>query len=418
MYKYFVEAFVDFGFKKHVDLMAYVLTLFIIAAICFAVQAILNFIVVKSVRRATKRTNSKWGEILLRKKTFHRISFVVFPIIINLFSEDFPQHADSWAKVTEILTTIVAVLVVAALIDAINEIYRSYEISKVKPIRGIMQVAKVILFIVGGVILISQLMGKSPLVLLSGIGAMTAVSTLVFKDAILGFVAGIQLSSNDMVHIGDWIEIPDHSADGIVTELSLTTVKVENFDRTITTVPAYSLVSESFINWRGMQNAGARQIKRSIYIDAAKIKPCDEKMIERLSEIRLLREHIESKLIDIGNYNAFHGYGSAAPVNGRRLTNIGLFRAYMLAYISQHPGIKKDMALVVRQLCSNGTGVPLEIYAFTNTVNFAEYEMIQSDIFDHLYSIVGEFDLSVFQQPTGSDIRNGLTTGVSQGESC
>lgn len=418
MYKYFVEAFVDFGFKKHVDLMAYVLTLFIIAAICFAVQAILNFIVVKSVRRATKRTNSKWGEILLRKKTFHRISFVVFPIIINLFSEDFPQHADSWAKVTEILTTIVAVLVVAALIDAINEIYRSYEISKVKPIRGIMQVAKVILFIVGGVILISQLMGKSPLVLLSGIGAMTAISTLVFKDAILGFVAGIQLSSNDMVHIGDWIEIPDHSADGIVTELSLTTVKVENFDRTITTVPAYSLVSESFINWRGMQNAGARQIKRSIYIDAAKIKPCDEKMIERLSEIRLLREHIESKLIDIGNYNAFHGYGSAAPVNGRRLTNIGLFRAYMLAYISQHPGIKKDMALVVRQLCSNGTGVPLEIYAFTNTVNFAEYEMIQSDIFDHLYSIVGEFDLSVFQQPTGSDIRNGLTTGVSQGESC
>ncbi len=418
MYKYFVEAFVDFGFKKHVDLMAYVLTLFIIAAICFAVQAILNFIVVKSVRRATKRTNSKWGEILLRKRTFHRISFVVFPIIINLFSEDFPQHADSWAKVTEILTTIVAVLVVAALIDAINEIYRSYEISKVKPIRGIMQVAKVILFIVGGVILISQLMGKSPLVLLSGIGAMTAVSTLVFKDAILGFVAGIQLSSNDMVHIGDWIEIPDHSADGIVTELSLTTVKVENFDRTITTVPAYSLVSESFINWRGMQNAGARQIKRSIYIDAAKIKPCDEKMIERLSEIRLLREHIESKLIDIGNYNAFHGYGSAAPVNGRRLTNIGLFRAYMLAYISQHPGIKKDMALVVRQLCSNGTGVPLEIYAFTNTVNFAEYEMIQSDIFDHLYSIVGEFDLSVFQQPTGSDIRNGLTTGVSQGESC
>ena len=418
MYKYFVEAFVDFGFKKHVDLMAYVLTLFIIAAICFAVQAILNFIVVKSVRRATKRTNSKWGEILLRKRTFHRISFVVFPIIINLFSEDFPQHADSWAKVTEILTTIVAVLVVAALIDAINEIYRSYEISKVKPIRGIMQVAKVILFIVGGVILISQLMGKSPLVLLSGIGAMTAVSTLVFKDAILGFVAGIQLSSNDMVHIGDWIEIPDHSADGIVTELSLTTVKVENFDRTITTVPAYSLVSESFINWRGMQNAGARQIKRSIYIDAAKIKPCDEKMIERLSEIRLLREHIESKLIDIGNYNAFHGYGSAAPVNGRRLTNIGLFRAYMLAYISQHPGIKKDMALVVRQLCSNGTGVPLEIYAFTNTVNFAEYEMIQSDIFDHLYSIVGEFDLSVFQQPTGSDISNGLTTGVSQGESC
>ncbi|NLX93224.1 MAG: mechanosensitive ion channel [Clostridiales bacterium] len=418
MYNYFIEAFTDFGFKKHVNLMAYIVSLFIIAAICFAVRFILNFIVVRLVKRATKRASNKWGEILLRKKTFHRISFVVFPIILNLFADDFPKHADSWEKAIEILSTIVAVLVVSALIDAINEIYGSYEISKIKPIRGIMQVAKVILFIVSGVILISQLMGKSPLVLLSGIGAMTAVSTLVFKDAILGFVAGIQLSSNDMIHIGDWIEIPDHSANGTVVELSLTTVKVENFDHTITTVPAYSLVSESFINWRGMQNVGARQIKRYIYIDAAKIMPCDEKMIERLSEIRLLKEHIQSKLIDIGNFNAFHGYDPSAPVNGRRMTNIGLFRAYILAYIRQHPGIKKDMTVVVRQLSSNGTGIPLEVYAFANTVSFSEYEMIQSDIFDHLYSIVGEFGLSVFQQPTGKDIRGGLTTGVSQGESC
>ncbi len=410
MHKCYIDALAIFGLKENIVLLVYGITMIIIIAICFAVRAILNFIIVRVVKKTTKRTNSKWGEILLRKKTFHRITYIVFPIVIKLFFNTFPEQSDFLKTIIEILSTIVAVVAVSALINAVDEIYRSYEISRIKPIRGILQVAKVTLFIVGGVILISQLMGKSPLVLLSGLGAMTAVLTLVFKDAILGFVAGIQLSSNNMLHIGDWIEMPGHSANGTVIELSLTTVKVENFDQTITTVPAYSLVSEPFINWRGMQNAGARQIKRAIYIDATKIKPCDKEMIEKLSKIRLLKDHMESKRIDIGNYNEQHGYDLSVSVNGRRLTNIGVFRAYMLAYIKQHPGIKKDMIMMVRQLGSDGTGVPLELYAFANTINWAEYEMIQSDIFDHLYSIVDEFGLSVFQQPSGSDIRDGLTT--------
>ncbi len=410
MYTCCMDTLANFGLKENMVLLVYGITLIIILAIGFAVRALLNFIIVRVVKRTTKRTNSKWGEILLRKKTFHRITYIVFPIVIKSFFNTFPEQSDFWKTLIDLLSTIVAVVAVSALINAADEIYRSYEISRIKPIRGILQVAKVILYVVAGVILISQLMGKSPLVLLSGLGAMTAVLTLVFKDAILGFVAGIQLSSNNMLHIGDWIEMPGHSANGTVIELSLTTVKVENFDQTITTVPAYSLVSEPFINWRSMQNSGARQIKRSIYIDAAKIKPCDEEMLERLSKIHLLKDHMQNKQIEISKDNAQHGYDLSVSVNGRRLTNIGVFRAYMLAYIKHHPGIKKDMIMMVRQLSSNGTGVPLEVYAFANTVNFAEYEMIQSDIFDHLYSIVDEFGLSVFQQPSGSDIRDGLTS--------
>lgn len=405
-----IDTLANFGLKENAIVLVYGITFIIIIAICFAVRAVLNFIIVRVVRRTTKRRNNKWGEILLRNKTFHRITYIVFPVIIKLFANTFPEQSDFWKTSVEILSTVVAVVVVNALINAVDEIYMSYEISRIKPIRGILQVAKVILFIVGGIILISQLMGKSPLVLLSGLGAMTAISSLVFKDAILGFVAGIQLSSNNMLHIGDWIEMPGHSANGTVIELSLTTVKVENFNHTITTIPAYSLVSEPFINWRGMQNVGARQIKRAIYIDAAKIKPCDKEMLERLNKIHLLKDHIASKLIDISNYNEQHGYDSSASVNGRRLTNIGVFRAYILAYINQHPGIRKDMVMMVRQLSANAAGVPLEVYAFADTVNWAEYEMIQSDIFDHLYSIIDEFDLSVFQQPSGSDIRDGLTT--------
>ncbi|HZK39670.1 MAG TPA: mechanosensitive ion channel domain-containing protein [Clostridia bacterium] len=410
MYTCCLDTLTNFGFKENMILLVYGITLIIILAISFAVRAILNFIIVRVIKRTTKRTNNKWGEILLRRKTFHRITYIVFPVVIKLFFNTFPEPSDSWATIIEILSTIVAVVAISALINAADEIYRSYDISKVKPIRGILQVVKVILFIIGGIVLISQLMGRSPLVLLSGIGAMTAVSTLIFKDAILGFVAGIQLSSNNMLHIGDWIEIPGHSANGTVVELSLTMVKVENFDQTITTVPAYSLVSEPFINWRSMQASGGRQIKRAIYIDATKIKPCDKAMIERLSKISLLKDHMASKLSDISIYNQQHGFDWSESVNGRRLTNIGVFRAYILAYIKQHPGIKKDMVMMVRQLSSDGAGIPLEVYAFANTVIWAEYEMIQSDIFDHLYSVINEFDLSAFQQPGGSDIREGLTT--------
>jgi len=242
-------------------------------------------------------------------------------------------------------------------------------------------------------------------VLLGGIGAMTAIISLIFKDSILGFVAGIQLTSNDMIRIGDWIEMPKYSADGTVIDLSLTTVKIQNFDNTVTTVPAYALVTDAFINWRGMQKSGGRRIKRSIVIDASDVKLCDEETIEQFRKIELIGDYIDFKLADINDYNSDQNVDMSISINGRHLTNLGTFRAYITEYLKHHPCIRKDMSLMVRQLSSDGSGIPLEIYAFTNTIKWNEYEMIQADIFDHLYSVISEFGLSVYQQPTGQDIR-------------
>ena len=268
-----------------------------------------------------------------------------------------------------------------------------------------LQIIKVVLYIIGIIILIAILIGQNPIVLLGGIGAMTAVVSLIFKDAILGFVAGIQLTANDMIRIGDWVEMPKYSADGTVIELSLTTVKVRNFDNTITSIPAYTMVSDSFINWRGMELTGGRRIKRALYINTADIKFCNDSMIEKFGKIDLLKNYLGQKIQDINSHNTQLSADLDEPVNGRRLTNLGTFRAYIFEYLNNHPGIHKGMLIMVRQLKSEGEGVPLEIYAFTNTTKWTEYEKIQADIFDHLYAVAPEFELSLFQKPSGSDFR-------------
>ena len=254
-----------------------------------------------------------------------------------------------------------------------------------------------------------MLIGKSPLVLLGGISAMTAVLTLVFKDAILGFVAGIQLTSNDMIRIGDWIEMPKYSANGTVTDLSLTTVKVENFDKTVTSIPAYALVSDAFINWRGMESSGARRIKRAIFLDAASVKLCDGGMLARFGKMELLRDYIAEKLREIEKYNAERGCDLSEPVNGRRLTNLGTFRAYVTEYLKRNSHIRQDMTLMAHTLPAGSEGIPLEIYCFADTTKWEEYESIQADIFDHLYSVVPRFGLEIYQKPSGNDIRTAGT---------
>lgn len=259
-----------------------------------------------------------------------------------------------------------------------------------------------------GIMIVSLLMGKSPLLLLSGLGAMTAVLMLVFKDPILGLVAGIQLSANDMLKIGDWLEMPKYGADGAVTDIGLTTVKVRNWDNTVTTIPTYALISDSFKNWRSMSESGGRRIKRSLNIDTGSVHFLSEEEQRRLQRNPLLHSYLNVKTQELSQHNQEIAVDLASPLNGRRLTNLGTLRAYLEAYLRAHPRIHQNMTLMVRQLAPTPEGLPLEIYAFTNTTVWAEYESIQADIFDHILAVIDEFGLRVHQTPTGNDLRGML----------
>ncbi len=272
------------------------------------------------------------------------------------------------------------------------------------PLKGIVQSLKIIASIAGVIFIVSVLIGQSPVILISGLGAMTAVLMLIFKDPILGLVAGIQLSANNMLSIGDWLEMPKYNADGAVIDIGLTTVKVRNWDNTVTTIPTYSLISDSFKNWRAMSESGGRRIKRSIHIDVTSIKFITESQMQRLTKSRLLSQYILDKSREVEDYNRSRSEDLSSALNGRRLTNIGTFRAYLEVYLRNHPHIHRNMTLLVRQLAPEETGVPIEVYAFTSTVVWAEYERIQSDLFDHIFAVVGEFDLRVFQSPSGYDM--------------
>jgi miniconductance mechanosensitive channel len=356
----------------------------------------------------------EWDNVLLERKVFQRVSYLIPAIVIYYSAVLFPEHEGWVQRFAIIYCIIVALFVVEALLSSADDLYGSLEVAKTRPIKGYVQVAKIVIFIVGIILVIAKLLDQSPVILLSGFGAMTAVLLLLFKDSILGLVAGIQLATNDMVRIGDWIEMPKYGADGDVIEISLHTVKVENWDRTITAIPSYALVSDSFKNWRGMQNSGGRRIKRSIYIDKTSVFFCTEEMVERFKKIQFLTDYISRKQKEIQEYNAGHSIDTSEPVNGRQITNIGTLRAYIENYLRNHPKIHKGMTLMVRQLQPTENGLPLEIYAFTNDTNWINYEAIQADIFDHILSVIPSFGLRVFQAPSGHDMRIGLGAVSSQ----
>ncbi len=295
--------------------------------------------------------------------------------------------------------------VLSAVLDAANDIYMTFPVSKARPIKGFLQIIKIVVYIIMGVLVISVILDKSPWILLSSIGALTAITTLVFKDSIMGFVAGVQLTTNDMLRIGDWIEMPKYGADGDVIEITLNTVKVRNWDKTITTIPAYALVSDSFKNWRGMHETGGRRIKRAIYIDVTSIKFCTPEMLERFKKIQLLTEYIENKEKEIEEYNEEHAIDTSLLVNGRHLTNIGTFRKYIEYYLENHPRVHKGLIRMVRQLSPDDRGLPLEIYAFVDNTQWVTYENVQADIFDHIFSVVDTFELRIFQKPSGNDMQ-------------
>lgn len=386
--------------------LAHILSILGIAALAVLAHFIATKVVLKLLTRSISSNKYKWGHTMLERRVFHKLSHFVPAILIFYFSPAFPDYRELISKAVMTYMIVVGMLVIDAFLNAVNDIYRTYEISKAKPIRGYIQVIKIFMYVIGGILIIANLIEKSPLLLLSGIGALSAVIMLVFKDSLLGLVAGVQLTSNDMVRVGDWIEMPKYGADGDIIDISLNTVKVQNWDKTITTIPSYALISDSFKNWRGMQNAGGRRIKRSLFIDTGSITFCTEEMIEQFKQIRHLADYIKNKEKEIEAYNQEFHMDRSSKVNGRSLTNIGVFRIYVQHYLQSHPQIHQDMTIMVRQLAPGETGLPLEIYAFTNDIRWTEYERIQSDIFDHVLSVAPEFGLRIFQNPSGNDVKS------------
>jgi miniconductance mechanosensitive channel len=380
-------------------------TVFLISYIAFHIS---RRIVDGVVSRLFKHTRFTWDDLFLENKFFMRLTLLVPALIINVF---IPPVLNNHAQVRTLATgavtiyfIIVVVFIVDALINSLHDIYQTFGVSREIPLKGFAQVLKIVLYCTGLVMVISVVLNRSPVYLISGLGAMTAVLMLIFKDPILGFVAGIQLISNRMLKHGDWIEMPKYGADGDVIDITLTTVKVRNWDKTITTIPTYALINDSFKNWRGMQESRGRRIKRAIYIDMNTIQFCTPQMLERFSRIRYIAEYMQHKKQDIEQYNTDRGVDAKDAPNARQLTNIGTFRAYISAYLQNHPMINTDMTFLIRQLAPTQHGLPLEIYVFCKDKVWAHYEAVQADIFDHLLAIAGEFDLKVYQYPSGTDL--------------
>ncbi|MEA2040740.1 MAG: mechanosensitive ion channel [Thermodesulfobacteriota bacterium] len=353
--------------------------------------------------KIVQRTKTRLDDMLVQKTILRRVSYIAPLVIIYVFAYLFPSIEDVVRKVCVALISWFALLSAGATLTTLSEIYLTLEVSRGRPIKGYIQVVKLVVYIAGAIIIISILVGRSPLVLLSGFGALTAVMLLIFRDTILSFVASLQITSNDLVRVGDWIEMPKYGADGDVMDIALHTVKVQNFDKTITVIPTHKLIEETFKNWRGMQQSGGRRIKRAIHIDLDTIKFCDQQMIERFKGFHLISDYVKRKELELEKYNREHEIDANVLVNGRRMTNIGTFRAYVEAYLRDNKNIHQGMTFLIRQLPPGPNGFLIEIYVFTNVTEWGHYEAIQSDIFDHIMAIVPQFDLRIFQNPTGKD---------------
>ncbi len=405
MIEFFRDMLLPYGVAEDVSLyLSYAIAVVFVIFLCGLMDFIVKKVILKIIRIYIGKSKSKWDDVFLEKKVFERIAHIPPVLIIHAFAPVFPAYQEWIQRIAFSLIAFIVTSVLFNVVDSADEIYKKYEVSKERPIKGYLQVVKIFLAIAVAIVIISTLIDRSPWVLLSGFGAATAIILLIFQNSIQGFIAGIQLATNNMVRIGDWIAMPSHGADGAVIEIALHTVKVQNWDKTIVTIPPYSLISESFVNWRGMQESGGRRIKRSVNIDMTSIKFCDEEMIERFSKIQYIQEYVESRTQEIERHNKENNVSSESIVNGRHLTNVGTLRVYIENYLKNHPKVSNSMLQIVRQLQPAENGLPIEVYAFTNVTGWVEYEGIQSDIFDHILAIIPEFDLRIYQNPTGNDI--------------
>ena len=403
------EILQSWGFNESwTDDLTSTIILVIILAIAFLGDAICKHVILTTVTRLVKKTKATWDDVVFDRKVMIYLSHLVAPIILYILLPLAISNAGLLAFIQRIcMIYIIAIFLkfISARLSALYHVYSEREQFRDRPLKGLLQTVQVILFFIGGIIIVSILIDKSPMVLLTGLGASAAVLMLVFKDSIMGFVSGIQLSANNMLKVGDWIEMPKYGADGTVIEVTLNTVKVRNWDNTITTIPPYALVSDSFQNWRGMQESGGRRIKRSIRIDMNSVKFCTPEMLAKYRKIRLLKDYIEETEKVVEEYNKEHGIDNSVLVNGRRQTNLGVFRAYLTNYLRSLPAVNQDLTCMVRQLQPTEQGIPLELYFFSSIKAWIPYEGVQADVFDHVLAIIPEFDLHVFQNPTGEDFR-------------
>ena len=397
--------------ESTVYVISLVLSVLLVLGIAWVANFLVKGFILGLVRSLVKKSNTQIGQHLLDEKFFHRISHVVPAFVISALSKVVLISYELVPGIVEIVVNLYLVVIALWSVDALlNAIYKAWEESKLSsklPLKGICQAIKLLFNATGVIFILSILLNKSPLYFFSGLGALTAVLLLVFKDVILGLVAGIQLTANNIVRKGDWVEMPKYGADGDVIDVSLTTVKVQNWDKTITTLPAHALVSDAFKNWRGMSESGGRRIKRSISIDLSSVRFLKKSEVEDLEKINLIEGYLKSKKQEIGEGGLkVDEHGMAAPLlNGRNLTNIGTFRAYCKEYLRSHASIHKEgMTFLVRQLAPSEKGVPIEIYVFVNDVRWIEYEAIQSDIFDHLLATLPIFGLRAFQLPSDSSL--------------
>jgi miniconductance mechanosensitive channel len=386
-----------------------VILLFILFIFSYVTNLIVKKILIRSIRSVIKKTKTVWDDALVENKVFITLSHIAPAVVIYLTTpyifEDFSGAIPYILRLVNAYISIVLIIVIINFLNTLKYYFENTKLFKDNPLDSYFQLVKIAIYIIGGIIILSFLLNKSPLYFFSALGAMTVVLLLIFKDTLMGFVASIQLSANDMIQIGDWVSMPKYGADGDVIEMNLTTIKIQNWDKTITTIPTYAFISESFKNWRGMSESGGRRIKRSLNIKISSIKFCTLEMLERFKKFQLIKDYIEEKSNKIEEYNKENKIDKSYLINGRHLTNIGIFRVYAEAYVKNNPDINLNMTCMVRQLLPTEKGLPIEIYTFSNRQDWVTYEGIMSDMFDHLIAAVPEFELEVFQNPTGTDFR-------------
>ncbi len=394
------------------------ITLYVLALVLLA--GIAQWLVARVVGRVVYRVLSlsghgNWAGALLRHRTYRRLGYAVFLAVVTVGISQVPNLGKFSAAIERLAhagTWISVFLMLSGVLDAWQTVFSGSRSAQTHSIKGYIQVAQLALWLVCGVLVLSILIDRSPLWMLSGIGALSAVLLLVFKDTLLSLVASTQLTSNDMLRIGDWIEMPQSNADGFVMDVALHTVKVKNWDNTVTTVPTYKLFSESYRNYRHMFESGARRIKRTLRIDATSVRFLDEEEVRALMRFKLLHDYLEVKQEEVDRANREILRADTDPVNRRRLTNLGTFRAYGIAFLRAHPEIHHDLLLNLRMMEADSQGIPIEVYCFTTLTNWTDYERIQGDIFDHLFAILPELGLRVYQAPSGADL-SGLRSGAT-----